>query len=135
MTTIQKTIDRAFGELGIVEGGDAVGATDAAEAMALLNQMMAQWKYSGRDFNWFPQDDLTETLPVPEWAEAAVVSSLAVKCAPAFRAPITSDLAMKSADELNIITRTLMNLNLESADMTHLPFGTYTNGNILTDTQ
>ena len=135
MTTIQQTADRAGGELGIVEGGDSFSATDSALVMQFLNTMMAQWKYSGRDFNWFPQDDLTATLPIPEWAEEAVISNLAVTCAIPFRAPIPADLATKASNGLHMITRTLMNLNLESADMTHLPFGTYTNGNILTDSQ
>ncbi len=133
MTTIQKTIDRAFGELGIVEGGDSVGSTDSAEAMSLLNQMMSQWKYSSKDFNWFPQDTLSETLPIPEWAEAAVVSNLAVFCGPDFRTPITQDLATKADKGDKMITRTLMNQNLSPADMTHLPQGTGTVRNILTD--
>ncbi len=133
MTTIQKTIDRAFGELGIVEGGDAVGATDAAEAMQLLNTMMARWKYESKDFNWFSQDDLTETLPVPEWAESGVISLLAVECAPDFRTPIPADLATKADKADNFLMRTLMNLNLEPADMTHLPQGRDSSNNILTD--
>ncbi len=133
MSTIQKTIDRAFGELGIVEGGDAVGATDAAEAMVLLNQMMAEWKHSSRDFNWFPQDTLSATLPVPEWAEAGIVSSLAVKCGPAFRAPVTADLAQKAKDGSDIITRTLMTQDLIPASMEHMPQGTGRTRSILTD--
>ena len=133
MSTIQKTIDRAFGELGIVEGGDAVGATDAAEAMVLLNQMMAEWKHSGRDFNFFPQDDLTATLPIPDWAEAGIVSNLAVKCGPAFRAPVTADLSVKAADGMQVLTRTLMNQNMVPANMEHLPQGTGQVRNILTD--
>lgn len=133
MTTIQKTIDRAFGELGIVEGGASVGSTDAAEAMALLNQLMAEWKQSGRDFNWFPQDTLGATLPVPDWAEAGIVSNLAIKCGPAFRSPIPPDLAVKALDGMNVITRTLMNQNLIPANMEHLPQGRAQVRNILTD--
>ena len=133
MTTIQKAIDRAAGELSIVEGGDELNPTDSAEAMQFLNTMMAAWKYSSRDFNWFPQDDLTATLPVPVWAEEAIISNLAVICGPEFRSPITNDLATKAKNGLNMITRTLMNLNLEQADMTHLPQGRDTGRNILTD--
>jgi len=61
------------------------------------------------------------------------VSNLAVKCGPAFRSPVTQDLADKARDEKKVITRTLMNQNLAPADMEHLPQGTGTVRNILTD--
>ncbi len=133
MSTIQQTVDRALTSLGMIEAGAAATSQDSTDAMRYLNQMMAVWKTSGRDFNWFPQDALSETLPTPDWAEQGIISNLAVICGPEFRSPIPQDLAVKARDDKNQITRTLMNIKLDQADMSHLPQGRYSGRNILTD--
>lgn len=132
--TIQELINAAFLELEIIEAGNDASAADSATAMTILNQMMAAWKVSGRDFNWFAQDDLTATSPLPDWAEEGVTSNLAIKLAAAFNAPVSAEVAMKAMDGLNLITRTLMNLNLEGADMSHMAQGSLNQRyNIITD--
>ena len=133
MATNQEVIDRAGMELGIIEDSDSMSATDSADALTVLNEMMAEWRYSGKDFNWFSQDTLGDTIPIPDWAKSGVISNLAVKCGPVFRAPVTSELSVQANKGNHIITRTIMNLNLKRADMTHLPQGRYYNNNILTD--
>ena len=131
--TNQQVIDRAAFELGYTESGASVGATDSADAMTDLNGMMAQWRVSNRDFNWFEQDDLTEVCPIPDWAERGVVSNLAVSLGAVFTIPVKAELAVKAQTGLNAITRTLINLNLKQADMTHLPQGRDSGRSILTD--
>jgi len=132
--TNQALIDQALGQLGIVESSDAASATDSADAMTYLNQMMAEWKVSGKDLDFFSQDDLTDTCPIPAWAEHAVMSNLARYVAPLFRVPLPPEVAVLAAQGDNVISRTLFNLNLEQADMRHLPQGDGRYGrNILTD--
>ena len=133
MSTNQEIIDRAAFELGYIESGSSVGATDSADALTDFNGMMSEWRESDRDFNWFSQDTLSEVCPIPDWSERGVVSNLAVSLGAVFTIPVKPDLAAKAHKGLNVITRTLINLNLKQADMTHLPQGRDSGRNILTD--
>ncbi len=133
MSTNQEVIDRAAMELGMIEGSASLGSTDSADALAVLNEMMFTWRVSDKDFNWFSQDTLGDTIPIPSWALPGVISNLAVECGPVFRAPIPQDLLQKAEKGRNLIARTLMNLNLDPADMSHLPRGRDSGRNILTD--
>lgn len=125
MSTIQNIIDRALGELGIVEAGDSANATDSASALAILNNMMAEKEQQDMEFNWFPQDTLSDAMPIPRWAESGVTSMLAMYCAPEFRVPLTNEVAMKADKGETVILNTLINLKLEGADMSHLPLHRY----------
>jgi hypothetical protein len=119
----------------VIESGDTANATDSADALVVLNNMMAEWKYSGKNLDYFPQDTLSDTIPIPDWAESAVRANLAIRCATTFRGSITQSLNKEAVDGENLVTRTLLNLNLEQADLRHLPQGDGRFGhNILTDT-
>jgi hypothetical protein len=131
--TNQQVIDRAAFELGYIESGESVGATDSADALNDFNSMMALWRVSGRDLNWFSQDDLTAVCPIPDWSEQGVISNLGVSLAAVFTVPVKTELAVKSRTGLNAITRALINLNLQPADMTNLPQGRNSGRSILTD--
>lgn len=135
MSTNQSIIDKALSALGVIESSDTADATDSADALVDLNNMMAQWRVSDKDLDWFPQDDLTATIPIPDWAEDAVSMNLAVKCSTTFRSPVTPDLGRQATEGRNLVARTLINLNLDQADMTHLPQGEGRFGrSILSDT-
>jgi len=131
--TNQQVIDKALGELEIVEAGDSADATDSADAMTVLNQMMAAWGVSDMDFNFFPQDTLSDTCPIPEWSEEGVISNLAVKLSVPFNAVVSQMLFEKAREGRNLIGRTFINLNLEGSDMTHLG-ATRNRYNLTTDT-
>ena len=134
MITVQETIDRALGDIGVIEYSDTADATDSADSLIDLNQMMAEWKLSSMDLDYFPQDDLTATMPIPDWAEGAVISNLAIKCSTTFRARVPQNVYDEAREGKNLVARTLINLNLEQADMTHLPQGEGKFGrSILTD--
>ena len=133
MSTNQQVVDRAAMELGMIEYGAALDATDGADAMRDMNNMMAGWRVSDRDLNWFPQDTLSEVCPLPDWAEGAVISNLAVSLGAVFNISISAETAKKAHDGLNLVTRTLINSNLKSADMRHLPQGRDAGRSILTD--
>jgi len=133
VSTNQQIIDRALIEASIIESGQSGNAQDSADSMTELNGMMFEWRESGRDINWFSQDTLSETCPIPDWSERGIVSNLAVSLCSVFRVPISRDLGDKARKGLEAITRTLFNLNLEQADMSHLPQGRDSGRNILTD--
>lgn len=134
MITVQAVIDKALGDLGVIEYSDTADATDSADALVDLNGMMAEWKVSSMDLDYFPQDDLTATMPIPDWAESAVKSNLAIKCSTTFRTLVPQNVYDEARDGKNLVVRTLLNLNLGQADMRHLPQGEGRFGrNILTD--
>ena len=123
MSTNQEIIDSALQELGVIEAGDSANATDSATVLNTLNNMMESWEADDKDFNWFPQDTLSDTAPLPRWALEGVISNLAIMVAPNFRSPVTADLARKAdKGERTILTR-LINLKLEGSDMSHLGAG------------
>ena len=95
--------------------------------------MMAEWRENGKDMNWFSQDDLTETCPIPDWAERGVISNLAVSLGALFDVMPSQQLMLKANRAGSSITSVLFNLNLKQADMTHMPQGRSKGRNILTD--
>ena len=131
--TNQELIDRSFMLLRMIESSDSGNSTDSADAMSVLNEMMAEWAISSRDFNFFPQDTLGATVPLPEWAIAGVIANLAVMCGPVFEAKVTADVYAKADAGKKVITRTLINLALEPAYMTHLMQGRFSVTQLLTD--
>ena len=73
-------------------------------------------------------------MPIPDWAEGAVISNLAIKLSTTFRARVPQNVYDEAREGKNLVARTLINLNLEQADMTHLPQGEGKFGrSILTD--
>jgi len=131
--TNQELIDRALEKIGVVEKGASGSASESADALLELNEMMEEWRVSAADLNWFTQDTLSDTTPIPPWADSGIVFNLAVRCGPVFRAPVPGDTVEGARLGKELIIRTLFNLNLRSADMTNLPQGVGTRRSILTD--
>lgn len=133
MATNQKIIDQALSKITVVEGGDEANATDSATALDLFNQMMHEGAFKSMDFNWFTQDTLGDTAPIPKWAEGGIIAMLAVRCAPEFNARISQELYDEAKDGKQLITNTLITQKLDNADMSHLPYGGRARYNIETD--
>lgn len=123
MATNQQVIDRALYKLGYLEYGAAADATDAGDALNVFNDMMHEWKQRSMDFNWFTQDTLGDTAPIPKWALNGVISNLAVRLGSEFNVAVTGELAQESVIGKRTIANTLINLGLETTDMSHLPQG------------
>jgi len=134
MSTNQQYIDRALVAIKVLEKGQTADATDSATALAVFNQMMHAWGVSDKDFNWFTQDTLADTAPLPDWAEEGVISNLAVRLAEPFGTPVSNIVFAKAISGSSLIVRTLTNLKLNRLDMSHLPQGRQPENNILTDT-
>lgn len=123
MATNQNLIDAALRKLGVVEYSASADATDSATALDVLNRMMHEWRNRSMDFNWFTQDTLGDTAPIPDWAEEGVISNLAVRAANDFRAMVTQGLFDEAMKGRRTIGNALINQELDNADMSHLPFG------------
>ena len=123
MATNQQVIDFALGKIGVIEAGETANATDSATTLTVLNTMMAEWRERSMDLNWFTQDTLTDTAPIPEWAEEGVKSNLAVRAATDFRANVPPALLTEAMTGRRTIGNTLISQELDNADMSHLPWG------------
>jgi len=121
--TVQELINQALYNLGYLEYGASADATDSADALRVLNQMMAEWEWAGKDLNWFEQDTLSDTMPIPAWSERAVMTSLALDCAGEFNVSATQALYTKFDEARQTLTNRLINTALNPSDMSHLPSG------------
>ena len=131
--TNQQVIDKALTKGGVLEEGASASTTNTADALSVLNQMMTMWRETDKDLNWFPQTDATEVCPIPDFAELAVVSQLAVQCSTVLRYPVTQSMYDEAVESVNGMTMVLMNLKLDNTDMTHLPWSLTRYWNITTD--
>lgn len=123
MATNQAVIDSALGKLGVIEAGESANPTDSTTALNVLNRMMNEWRNRSMDFNWFTQDTLGDSIPIPEWAEEGVISNLAVRAATDFRATVPPALLTEALAGRRTIGNTLISQELDNADMSHLPYG------------
>ena len=121
--TVQELIDQALYNLGYLEKGESADATDSADALRVLNQLLAEWEWASKDLNWFAQDTLTATLPIPAWSERAVMTGFALDLAGEFDVVPTQSLYTKFDESRQTLTNRLMNTALNPSDMSHLPRG------------
>ena len=121
--TVQELINQALYNLGYLEYGASADATDSADALRVMNQMLAEWEWAGKDLNWFSQDDLTATMPIPVWAERAAMTGLAIDLAGEFDVVPTQALYTKFDESRQTLTNRLINTALNPSRMDHLPRG------------
>lgn len=118
--TNQELLDYAAYELGYIEYGASLDATDAADALATLNDMMAEWEINDKYMDWFPQDTLGDTAPIPAWASSGVKSSLAMRLGAVFNVAPSQALALKADIGERTIANHVINTDLTGSDMSHL---------------
>ena len=130
--TNQQAIDKALFMVGILSAGDSANATDSADMLDQLNQMMASWAVDDKDLQFPPQDTLSDTFPVPAWAEEGVISNLAIRAAALFEVAVPQQTAMIAMDGLKLIAKTIINANMKPLDMWHMPRGIRSRFDIIT---
>jgi hypothetical protein len=121
--TNQSVIDKALAKGGVIEESASASTVDTATALSVLNQMMTQWREADMDLNWFEQTDAAETCPIPDYAELAVISQLAIECSTSLRYPVTAAMFEQAKDAVNVLAVVLINEQLTNTDMSHLPRG------------
>lgn len=131
--TNNELIKKALQELGVIAFNGTATNSQAQDVLSILNGMMAQWEQTDKALNWFPQDTLSATVPIPAWAENGVISNLAIEASAAFRAPVSVQLAEKADKGRRLIAQTLIKLKNQGVDMDHIHLGSYRSHDILTD--
>lgn len=131
--TLQQLINQAMFLIGALDSGQDATATESADLLRVLNQMMAMWAQEDKDLKFPPQDTLSDTYPLPLWTEEPVAYNLAVRAGPLFDLPVPPNVAVLADEGQRFIAKTIINNKVTSKDMTHLPAGGG-RWNILTDT-
>ena len=123
ITNIQ-VITRALREINVINEVQSASAEQGVQALKKLNSLMEAWKEDSKDVGYFEQTSTTDTCPIPDYAENAVIYSLAVLLAPQYGTSISAELAAMQSHFVKILTRKLISENLDNTDMTHMPRGT-----------
>lgn len=121
--TLQQLINQALILIGAVESGSDATATESADMLRALNQMMTTWAEEDKDLKYPPQDTLSDTFPLPMWTEQPIAYNLATRAATLFDLPVPPDVAFIAREGESFIAKTLINNGLKSKDMSHMPAG------------
>lgn len=122
--TNNQVLSQALVEMGVLAEGDVASGDKATAMLEQLNQMMATWPHQNEiDIDWFRQDSINDSCPVPDDALAAVISSLAVYAASSQRVPVTQEMVAKANVTTTALRTHHINLALTGADMQLMPRG------------
>lgn len=126
MSTNLQIITDALRGLGVIDETETPSAEQGSFCLRQLNQMLAGWSVSdGVDIGYSPQSSTAETCPIPEWAETGVYGQLALRVSSHFGVQQPPLGIVAAADNgYTAILRTVLNMKLDPADMSHLPLGT-----------
>lgn len=116
-------ISDALREISVLDETETASAEQGATGLRKMNQLMADWEESGIKLGYFSQTTLSDTCPIPLYAESGVITNLAIKLASSYGAKVSIELASAGLDGLSTILRTAMNDALPQADMQNRPFG------------
>ena len=140
MSTNQEIVDKAAVELGYINRGESLDNTaggEAEDALDTLNDLMEEWRIRDIDLNWFVQDTLTETAPLPSWSRSGVVSSLALRLGATFDVMPSQQVVLKADRGERAIANVVFNQSIEGGqDMSHMNRGEghFSSWDIETDT-
>ena len=137
MTTNLKIIEDALKDINVLGETATASAEQGAHGIRKLNQMMASWRDADSiDLGYFPQTSTADTIPIPEWAELAVSSSLSVVLAPKYGASISDVAAAVVNSFYSSMLRRVQLTRLKPSDLSHMPRGSGASGygwDVLTD--
>lgn len=129
MPTNAEIITDALRDLNVVSELEDASAEQQNLGIRKLNQMMETWKTDGINIGYFAQSTGTDTCPIPDWAEGGVTNSLSVIMAPNYGASVSPELAASGSQFYNSLLRESIKLEMDNADMSHLPIGSGLLGN------
>lgn len=122
--TNAEIINRALRELNVIAETDEASAEQGEKCLKKLNNMMELWRESDIDYGWFEQTSTSDDCPIPDYAELAVHTSLAILCAAQYGATVSPELAAVADRSWGIVHRKAVQEQLDNMSMSHLPAGT-----------
>lgn len=100
-------------DIGVIAETETPSPEQGATALRQLNQMIEEWEESEIRLEYFAQTSLSETCPIPAYAEGGITAMLAVRLAPVYGATVSAELAKKADDGMTLITRKAMHEKLK----------------------
>ncbi|HEX7114968.1 MAG TPA: packaged DNA stabilization gp4 family protein [Steroidobacter sp.] len=122
VTNLQIIAD-ALRSIGVLDETETPSSEQGSHCLRELNQMLAAWDVEGVKLGYFAQTSTAATCPIPDWAEAAVKYRLALRVAPHYGAQVPIGTVAAADESYTTLLRTVMNLKLTGADLSHLPIG------------
>lgn len=126
--TNSEVITDALRELGVIDETESPSAEQGADGLRKLNQMMETWDVGGISLEYFAQTVLSDTCPIPAYAEMGVTCSLAIRLAPTYRAQVSAELAANAEAAMRVILREAVSPELPVATMQNRPLAEGDNG-------
>jgi hypothetical protein len=123
MSTNLQLINRALREINVLAENEDASSEQGSQCLVKLNNMMELWKEVGIDYGWYEQSATSGTAPVPDFAELAIVTNLAILCAPQYGASVSLELAGAADRAYRIILAKAQREAMDNVDMSHLPGG------------
>lgn len=124
MTTNAAIITDALREINVISEVGSASDEQGSQGLTKLNRMMDLWNEQSIEIGWFKQSSTTDTCPIPEWMEQAVVLGLAVRLAPQYGRSVSVELAHDFDNALSTVKRKLIAEGMDNADMSHMAYGT-----------
>jgi len=122
--TTLAVIEAALRDINVIGSVDSAAPEQGTYGVQRLNQMMAVWKEDSIDVGYFSLEDTNGDCPIPEYAELAVISGLAIAMAGRYGATLSQENIAVADTSITTLKRKLISESLTNTDMTHLPRGT-----------
>lgn len=112
-------------ELGVINESETPSAEQGAHALRKLNQMLEEWEEAGIKLGWCEQTDITNTAPLPPYAERGVTLRLAMALAPSYggAASVSESLVAETQEAYGRIQRKTALKNIVATDTSNMPRG------------
>lgn len=103
MATMRDIVTGAATRIRLIQPGDAVDASDAADILQALNDYLASLEGRGLNINWAADLTLNDTFPLADKHIAGMKAMLAERIAEDLGKPVTNILARDARDGWNAL--------------------------------
>lgn len=103
MPTAQDITDNALSKIGVKRGGIAPSVDETADAIKVMNSVLAEWQASGIHIRGSQASAAADETFVPDWAEEALAYKIGFRMAPGFDANITPVFALGMSEAMDAV--------------------------------
>lgn len=121
-----KIVERALGAIQVRASEQPITASEMSTGIAYLNDLMASWASVSRAFGFTEVVNADDETAIPDWANRAVISNLAMEMAPEYGKQVTPALVRMASDSLRLLKNRLAG-ELEVFYPNTLPVGSANN--------
>lgn len=111
MTTALKIIERGFQKAGIKAAETPLKASEVADGLDVLNDILNSWNATGLLKGIGPVDDEGTDLQEPDYATWALKATLAIMIAGEYGIDVTQAMAVDKTDSMSALVTASANLN------------------------